>query len=545
MIIHNVVQGSPEWQSLRASFDGTASEAPTMMGQNKYQKRDDLLKTKATGVVNEITSEKQALFNRGHEAEASIRPHIESIIGEELFPVTGSIEADGLRLLASFDGMDMMETVLFEHKLWNESLAEAVLNKELEPHYYWQLEQQLLVSGAETIFFVVSDGTPEKMVYMEYKAIPGRREQLIAGWKQFKADLANYQPAEPTAPKAIAEPVAALPAINYEIDFSNGLSVRSNLEIFKLAAQELVEKSKVILVTDQDFENAKARIKECEKAEANIKSLIDRVLGELGDVNTFKADLESIGSWIKQSRLNQDKQVKTRTAERKAEIINSGKSAARDYIVALNQQLATVSMPLIPVDFEAAVYRKSSFDSMQSAVNDALAAFKIEADRVAKSIAENLELIHSLATDYLFLFSDMQQLVVKDQEAVKAIAKQRISEHKIEEQKKVEAEAQRIANEVVQKRIAFATQQDEEFQASAPETPLTEAPAAHAGQPIHAATPAQTTSFATASIPTRRPPDDRIIEVLAAHYRVHESVVIGWLLNMDLKSASERMVASL
>lgn len=38
-----------------------------------------------------------------------------------------------------------------------------------------------------------------------------------------------------------------------------------------------------------------------------------------------------------------------------------------------------------------------------------------------------------------------------------------------------------------------------------------------------------------------RPTDDEIIDALALHYRVHESTVIEWLLEMDLQAASERM----
>lgn len=38
-----------------------------------------------------------------------------------------------------------------------------------------------------------------------------------------------------------------------------------------------------------------------------------------------------------------------------------------------------------------------------------------------------------------------------------------------------------------------------------------------------------------------RPTDDEIIDALAMHYRVHESTVIEWLLDMNLQAASERM----
>jgi hypothetical protein len=50
-------------------------------------------------------------------------------------------------------------------------------------------------------------------------------------------------------------------------------------------------------------------------------------------------------------------------------------------------------------------------------------------------------------------------------------------------------------------------------------------------------------SLTAATTPTSmdRPTDDQLIEVLAQHYRVHESKVIAWLLDMDMDAAAERM----
>lgn len=48
---------------------------------------------------------------------------------------------------------------------------------------------------------------------------------------------------------------------------------------------------------------------------------------------------------------------------------------------------------------------------------------------------------------------------------------------------------------------------------------------------------------ATAAPSIDRPTDDQLIEVLAQHYRVHESKVIAWLLDMDMDAAAERMSA--
>lgn len=580
--VHNLVQGSAEWLAFRASVDGSASEASAMLGISSYKSRDALIREKATGIRPEVDARTQERFNDGHRAEELARPIAERIVGDDLYPATISIEIDGLVLSASCDGLTIDDEIAFEHKMLNAILRESLACGVIPDEYHPQCEQVLMCSGAGKLLFMASKDNEEYHAW--YQSNPELRARIISGWKQFKIDVASYVAPEPTTPKAVAEPVAALPAINYKMDFSNGISISSNLEVFKKAAQQLVENSKVILVTDQDFENAKARIKECEKAEANIKSLTDRVLGELGDVSTFKADLESIGEWIRQSRLNQDKQVKSRSAERKAEIIAAGKQAAAAHIAEINGRLGSVQMPTVPVDFDAAVYRKSSFDSMQSAVNDALAAFRIEANRIANHIDANLCLLREIASNHTFLFSDRQQLVLKDRDAVEAIARQRISEHEAAEKARIEAEAQRIADEKIaadkaaeaqrladekaaeEKRIADEAAQVAEHEANeqlvAPV--LTEqsnsgvelAPKSTLGprQPLVHNTVEPISEIVEREIPDSavqsvarggrsRPGDDMIVEVIASHYGVTKALAISWLRQVNLDAVEKRCAA--
>ena len=177
MKIIKVTQGTHEWAALRAHHN-TASEAPAMMGVSKYQTRDELLRQKVTGLVPEVNRQQQAIFDRGHVAEAAARDLLEVDTGDEFYPITAV--SDDNTLLASMDGITLDDTTLFEHKLWNEKLAARVRAGDLEPHYYWQLEQQLLVSGAERVIFVCSDGTRDNWVQMEYLPVAGRAAQLVA-----------------------------------------------------------------------------------------------------------------------------------------------------------------------------------------------------------------------------------------------------------------------------------------------------------------------------------------------------------------------------
>lgn len=431
MIIHNVIQGSPEWNALRVVHD-TASEAPAMMGVSKYQSRTDLMQQKKTGSSAEVSSSQQKLFDRGHATEAAARKIVESMLGEDLYPVTAS---DG-SLLASVDGMDMAETLLFEHKLWNESLANQVRAGELEPHYYWQLEQQLLVTGAERVIFVCSDGTEDNFEYMYYTPVAGRAQELLNGWEQFNIDRANFTPAEVKA-ATVAAPVINLPTINYKL---NGLALTSNLDLFRKAAKQAVEDSKKELKTDQDFANREALNKSFGEAETKIKVLQEQVIGEFQDIAKFTSELGEIGELIRQARLAGEKQVTARKETIKQEIRKGGVDAFTAHIEAINKRLGKVHLPAISADFAGVMKNKRTIATLQNAVDTELARVKIIANDLAEKIETNLVTLREDSVGYEYLFRDAQELVLKENDHLKAIITSRITEQKRIEKERADAE---------------------------------------------------------------------------------------------------------
>jgi len=270
--ILNLVQGSEEWARHRATALN-ASDAPAMMGASKYRTRADLIRERATGIVPEVDAATQRLFDRGHAAESEARQYAEARIREELYPVILARDVDGLRLSASLDGQTMDGATVWEHKLFSESLAAQVLAGELEPHYYWQLEHQLLVSGAERVIFTTSDGTAENSESMEYRAVPGRAEALIAGWKQFQADVAAYVPAAAPTP-VTAAPVEGFGTLSLRVE---GRVLASNLDAFRADADAFIARlpAPSELQSDQDFADAENAVKACADAESRIKSAKD------------------------------------------------------------------------------------------------------------------------------------------------------------------------------------------------------------------------------------------------------------------------------
>ncbi len=428
MQVHNVQQGTPEWHALRSSYF-TASEAPAMMGASKYQTRNDLLAMKKTGIVEEVTPQQQAIFDRGHATEELARPLVEEMLGEELYPIVGTSG----NLLASMDGATMLGDTLFEHKLWNQKVVAMIRAGELDPHYYWQLEQQLLVSGAERVIFVCSDGTRDNFEHMEYRPVAGRREQLVAGWAQFEEDLGSFEVKEAKVEVIGAAP-DQLPALRIEV---TGMVTASNLDAFKAHALEVFSNINTELKTDQDFADAEKTVKWCSEVEEKLKAAKEHALSQTESIDALFKAIDDIAAEARRKRLELDKLVKSRKDSIRTEIVMDSAKALQDHIDQIDATLGgRIRMPKVHACFAEAIKGKRTIDSLNEAAGAELARAKIEASRIGDLIRLNLASLNELAANHKFLFHDAQDLVQKANDDLVALIKVRINEHEQAEQKK-------------------------------------------------------------------------------------------------------------
>lgn len=439
MQVHNVQQGTPEWHALRSSYF-TASEAPAMMGASKYQTRNDLLAMKKTGIVPEVTPQQQAVFDRGHATEELARPLVEEMLGEELYSIVGTSG----NLLASMDGATMLGDTLFEHKLWNATLAAAVLAGELEPHYYWQLEQQLLVSGAERVIFVCSDGSRDNFVHMEYRPVAGRREQLVAGWAQFEEDLGTFEVKE-----AKVEPIGAapdqLPALRIDV---TGMVTNSNLDAFKAHALAVIGNINTELSTDKDFADADATVKWCSEVEDKLKAAKEHALSQTESIDVLFKAIDDIAAETRRKRLELEKLVKARKDQVRQDIVMDAAKALQAHIDQIDATLGgKIRMPKVPANFAEAIKGKKTVASLKEAADAELARAKIEASQIGDKIRINIASFNELARQHGFLFQDAQDLVLKANDDLVALIKVRINDYEQAEQQKREAAQQAQALE--------------------------------------------------------------------------------------------------
>jgi len=420
----NLTQGSPEWHAHRAAHFN-ASDCAAML---------ELLREKATGLVPEVDEATQRRFDEGHRFEALARPIAEAHIGDELYPCVGVLE--GTKLSASFDGLTMDGTVVWEHKTLNNELRAAISHndefEELPQHYRAQLEQQLLVSGAEKSLFMAShfnnDGELIECRQCIYEYSPIMRQRILDGWAQFEKDLAGYQPQPLPAPKPVGKAPESLPALHIQ---ATGKVLASNLDAFKQHAFAVLDSINRDLQTDDDFANADATIKWCKQIEQKLDATKQHVLSQTVDIEAVFRTIDDVSGHTRNIRLELEKLAKVKKEHRKLELVNTGVEAVIAHLAACNQSLGEFVLPLRGnpmTEFSAAIKGLRSLASMQDAINTKVAEWKIALDADTRRIQANSELFAEHASN-MHLFPDVSELVQeKSPEDLRNLITARIAE---------------------------------------------------------------------------------------------------------------------
>lgn len=466
MKIHALIQGSPDWHAFRATHF-PASEAPAMLGVSPYQTRDNLLRIKVTGITPEIDAATQRRFNDGHRFEALARPLAEKIIGQELYPVTGS---EG-KLSASFDGLSMDESVCFEHKTLNDSLRGITQAAQLPEAYRAQMEQQLMVSGAEKCLFMATAwndaGELAESMHVWYESDQDMRNRIVYGWTQFAIDMGNYQPAEVIAPPA-PDAIMQLPAVIINVTGSLSLC---NLDEVTPKFDAFLAGAKTDLTTDDDFANGEATAKFSREAAKTLKLKAREVVDQISTVSEAVRTLELYATKFDALGLKLEKAVKEQKELIKTRLVIDAQREFATYCTALNSELRDHGLRFehpMP-DFGGAMKSKRTLASLRDAVNAELANGKAGASMLAQAMREKIRLFRTICEPrHSILFPDLQQIIQKAPDDFEMLVKARIEKSKQDEAERLEAERQRIRKEEEEKAIGRVDQSPPDHEPAKP-----------------------------------------------------------------------------
>ena len=438
----SVVQGSEEWLAHRRNTRN-ASDAPAMMGASPYVTRSQLVQQHATGVEREIDSRTQAIFDKGHEVEPKLRALAESIIGQELYPVT-AVSDDGY-LGASLDGITMDESIIFEAKQTNAAKMAAMREGELPVADMWQVIQQFAVcESAQKCLYLCGDGTEEGTARLTiFRAhVENSIHKLIAGWKQFDQDVAAYKPEAVTA-EAVGVAPDALPTLSV---VARGVVEFSNMAEFREKAMAAIAAVNTDLQTDDDFATAELTVKAFKAGEEKLEATKAQVLGQMADVDAVMRTIDEVSAKMRSVRLDLDKRVKVEKESRRNQIVGNGVYAVTDFYHGINDTLGDhkLNIPASEIQYQLnlAIKGKKSISSIQDAVSSAVAHAKIEATQKAEQVRKNIHVMEMEVGHYDSLFPDKVTLcATKTPEDLRNLITARIADYEAAEKERLAKKA--------------------------------------------------------------------------------------------------------
>lgn len=435
MQTHDLVQGSKEWHDHRAKYDN-ASDLPAAAGVSKYKTRDELMTEYKTGITQEVGASLQVRFDNGHRFEALARPLAEAIVGKALYPVIGTLDSLG----ASFDGLDIMDDINWEHKTLNDSIRACETADDLDEMYKLQMDQQMLLSGAEkTLFSATQWDEYDNLIeekHLWYTTTPERMQRVKDIWAQFHLDLETFVPTVKVEPPK-AQVVLELPALYIQ---ARGEITTNNMQEYGEAlAKRLEEVRSIALITDQDFANAKQGAKLLRE---NIKQAQNAKEAMLSETATVGEAARMIDAWCEDMRLTAlqlEKDVENADKLKKIAMINDAQGSFTSLTNSLDDKVKPIRLNIAMPNFAEAIKGKSKFSSMQESINALLAIETLNAKSLANSIMDKQAYLKEMADGYEFLFSDLQQIIFKAQDDFQLLVTSRISKHVADEAEKLKA----------------------------------------------------------------------------------------------------------
>ena len=137
-------QGSKEWLEWR-HFGIDASDASTVMGDNRFQTPDELLHQK----INKINIEPTEKMRKGTKLEPRARDLYIEYSGIEVIPRCLEDKKDSW-LIASMDGISKDYKHIVEIKCEESAYWEAT-NNIVPDYYYGQLQHQMMITGLKEV----------------------------------------------------------------------------------------------------------------------------------------------------------------------------------------------------------------------------------------------------------------------------------------------------------------------------------------------------------------------------------------------------------
>jgi putative phage-type endonuclease len=185
--ILKLVQGSAEWHAHR-NLHRNASETPVVLGVSPWVTPYQLW-LQRTGRAK---PESNAAMMHGTRLEPAAREAYEALTGHVMQPL---VVVEG-EYSASLDGITLDGGLILEVKCPYQGRASDTWKMaeagKLPEFYCWQVEHQLMVSGAALAHVYVFDG--REGILLEHRARPSDWATIRSAWEAFMGQVAEDRP---------------------------------------------------------------------------------------------------------------------------------------------------------------------------------------------------------------------------------------------------------------------------------------------------------------------------------------------------------------
>jgi len=192
MKIINLVQGSTEWHDHRKKYLG-ASEMPAVLGLSPWKNPQTLWMEK-TGKVTEDNSDKQWLFQKGHDKEIIAREKYQALTKKTFVPVVITNE-DFPYLSASLDGLSDDGELIEIKFLGLDDYMNVALGTKVPEKYMAQIQTQMALTEVDKMTFI-GINEADDIAFLTVEKDSAYIDAMLTKAKDFWEKVINDEPIE-------------------------------------------------------------------------------------------------------------------------------------------------------------------------------------------------------------------------------------------------------------------------------------------------------------------------------------------------------------
>ncbi len=230
----------------------------------------------------------------------------------------------------------------------------------------------------------------------------------------------------------------------------SGKVMESNFDEYKKELIESIQKINKKLETDDDFIEAQDSVKNLKLFESGLIETKSDVLNQASEIQKLFDSIDEMTAEARTARLSLDKQIKSRKAQIKIDIV----SKATDEIDNYYDEVAEKSRPFFLIlpfvfdatsEFERSIKGLKTVKSMQDRIDDVMTGLKTIIDKTRDHYELNMKIIDRVSPENKSLFQDVKNLLVMDGQLLQQTIDSRITADELQKLKAEKASQNKVS----------------------------------------------------------------------------------------------------